>query len=49
MALHLAYFLNLKGEGNLNLVASVKMTGRHEKEKLQWGTEGRKIIQSNCC
>lgn len=34
MALHFAYFLNLKGEGNLSLVASVKITGRHEKEKL---------------
>lgn len=34
MALHLAYFLDLKGKGNLNPFAGVKMTGRHEKEKL---------------
>lgn len=34
MALQLAYFLDLKGKGNLNPVANFKMTGRHEKEKL---------------
>lgn len=46
MALQLAHFLDLKRKGNLNPVANFKMAGTHEKEKLQWETQGRKTVQA---
>lgn len=44
MTLHLAYFLDLKGKGNLNPIASFKMTDKKRKNNHSGELKGGKLF-----